>query len=328
MTRSIGLSLPNRGVLFGATTVEEMLSLTEQAELSGFFDSVWVGDGLIAKPRLEAIATLSALAARTTRVKLGVCCMATFPLRNPVLLACQWASLDVISGGRSLLAVCLGAPTGRGGANFATELQAMSVTGKERVGRLEEGIELIRRLWAGPTAHEGLYWRFPTVDLEPKPLQNPCPIWIASNPDPLKLSDERYQRAIGRVARLADGWMSTVVTPQDFGTRLSDIRRLADKLGRDGDSLSSAVHLMINIQKDEKTAREEAKRFLDEYYSTDTRPEVMDVWGAYGTVDQILSRIEEYRTHGVDIPIIRFASFDQKGQLRRALDKLLPELAA
>lgn len=328
MTRSIGLSLPNRGVLFGATTVEEMLSLTEQAELSGFFDSVWVGDGLIAKPRLEAIAMLSALAARTTRVKLGVCCMATFPLRNPVLLACQWASLDVISGGRSLLAVCLGAPTGRGGANFATELQAMDVTGKERVGRLEESIELIRRLWSGPTAHEGRYWQFPTVDLEPKPAQDPCPIWIASNPDPSKLSDERYQRAIGRVASLADGWMSTVVAPQDFGTRLADIKRLADKLGRDGDSLSSAVHLMINIQKDEKTAREEAKQFLDQYYSTDTRPEVMDVWGAYGTVDRILSRIEEYRTAGVDIPIIRFASFDQKGQLQRALDELLPELAA
>lgn len=328
MTRSIGLSLPNRGVLFGATTVEELLTLTERAEESGFFDSVWVGDGLIAKPRLEAIAIMSALASRTSRVRLGVCCMATFPLRNPVLLACQWASLDVISGGRTLLAVCLGAPTGRGGSNFATELQAMGVTGKERVGRLEEGIDLIRRLWAGPTSQDGRYWKFPTVDLEPKPVQDPCPIWIASNPDPSKLTPERYKRAIVRVAELADGWMSTVVTPADFGTRWADIKRLANERGRDAGSMESSVHLMINIHDDENTARTEAKRFLDEYYSTDTKPEVMSAWGAYGPPERVAARINEYRDEGADIPILRFASFDQKGQLERAMDELMPDLTA
>ena len=120
---NVGLSLPNRGVLFGATTMDELYALAERAESSGLFHSLWVGDGLIAKPRLEAITTLSALAGRTQRLVLGVCCMATFPLRNPVLFACQWASLDVISNGRSLLAVCLGAPTGRGGSNFARRAQ-------------------------------------------------------------------------------------------------------------------------------------------------------------------------------------------------------------
>jgi len=54
MWQGIGLSLPNRGVLFGATTVEELLELPELAESSGAFTSVWVGDGLIAKPRLES----------------------------------------------------------------------------------------------------------------------------------------------------------------------------------------------------------------------------------------------------------------------------------
>ncbi len=328
MNKSLGLSLPNRGVLFGATSVEELYTLTERAEASGYFDSVWVGDGLIAKPRLEAIATMSALAARTTRVTLGVCCMATFPLRNPVLLACQWASLDVLSSGRTLLAVCLGAPTGRGGANFAAELQAMGATGKERVGRLEQGIRLIRDLWSGPTSREDGYWQFSTVDLEPKPVQDPCPIWIASNPDPAKLSPERYNRAVARVAELADGWLSTVVRPEDFGKRWDEIKRFAGERGRDTEKMSSAVHLMINIQNDEETARREAKRFLDEYYSTDTKPEVMEAWGAYGPPETIARRVEEYRERGADIPIIRFASFDQKGQMDRALDELVPGLVA
>src|SRR5919202_5999948 len=91
-----GLSLPNRGVLFGVTTVPELLELSETAEASGFYDSIWVGDSFLAKPRLEALAVLSAIAARTRRVKLGPACMASFPLRNALLLAPQGASLDVI----------------------------------------------------------------------------------------------------------------------------------------------------------------------------------------------------------------------------------------
>ncbi|MFN2490699.1 MAG: LLM class flavin-dependent oxidoreductase [Actinomycetota bacterium] len=326
MRRSIGLSLPNRGVLFGATTVAELYALAEEAERSNRFDSVWVGDGLIAKPRIEAVATLSALAARTTRMKLGVCCLATFPLRNPVLFACQWATLDVLSDGRSLLAVCLGAPTGRGGGDFAAELAAMNVSAQERVGRLEEGIEVLRSLWSGPSEHAGRHFQWPSIDLEPKPVQDPCPIWIASNPDPNKLSPQRYESAIKRVGRLADGWLSTVVSPDDFGGRWDEIRTAAAAEGRDPESMTSAVHLMVNLQSDEPTARREAKRFLDEYYSTNVGHETMTSWGAYGTPDQVAERIGGYIDKGLDVPIIRFATFDQEGQMKLALDELLPLL--
>ena len=72
-----GLSLPNRAVLFGMPT-ELLLVTAEQAEASGLFDSVWVGDNFLSKPRLEAIVMLSALAARTQRLKLGTICLATF----------------------------------------------------------------------------------------------------------------------------------------------------------------------------------------------------------------------------------------------------------
>src|SRR4029453_5107286 len=82
-----GLSLPNRGVLFGATSVDELLALSETAEASGSFDSIWVGDSLFAKPRLESLVLLSAIAARTRRVRLGTCCLSTFPLRAPLFLA-------------------------------------------------------------------------------------------------------------------------------------------------------------------------------------------------------------------------------------------------
>jgi alkanesulfonate monooxygenase SsuD/methylene tetrahydromethanopterin reductase-like flavin-dependent oxidoreductase (luciferase family) len=326
--KGIGLSLPNRGVLFGATDVEGLFRSTEVAEASGYFTSVWVGDGLIAKPRLEAVTLLAAIAARTRKLRLGVCCMATFPLRNPVLFGCQWATLDALSNGRSLLAVCLGAPTGRGGGDFAAELRAMDVRATERVGRLEEGIAALRTLWGGRSDFQGKYWSWPEIDLEPKPVQTPPPIWIASNPDPSKLAEVRYERAIRRVARLADGWLSTVVTPTEFNRRWNEIKDAARAENRPPERMTSAVHLMINLNNDEERARSEAKAFLDRYYSTDVKPDTMDVWGAYGPPKLVLDRIGEYIDAGVELPILRFASFDQDGQIDRALEDLLPKIIA
>ena len=78
------------------------------------FQSVWVGDSLLGKPRMESIALLAGVAARTKKVRLGPACMASFNLRHPIIFAAQWATLDAVSGGRTILAACLGGPTGPG----------------------------------------------------------------------------------------------------------------------------------------------------------------------------------------------------------------------
>ncbi len=108
MPAKFGISLPNRAVLFNGPTMDGLIQAAKTAEESGYFDSVWVGDNLISKPRVESIVTLSAIASHTQRVKLGTICIASFPLLHPVLLAIQWASLDVLSQGRTLLARCNG----------------------------------------------------------------------------------------------------------------------------------------------------------------------------------------------------------------------------
>src|SRR5512132_3637272 len=140
-----GLSLPNRGVLFGATSVDELLAVSELAEASGAFDSIWVGDRLFAKPRLEALVLLSAIAARTRRVRLGTCCLSTFPLRDPILLAAQWAALDHVSHGRMVLGACIGGSPPREVAE--AEFAAFKVKLSERAPRMEEGMTILRRLW-------------------------------------------------------------------------------------------------------------------------------------------------------------------------------------
>ena len=160
---TFGLILANRAVVLGAIQARDLLELSQQAESAGVFDTVWVGDSLLAKPRLEAVALLSALAGATSRLKLGVGCMATFVHRHPLLLAQQWASLDVLSGGRSLLAVCLGGPDEQSPAQ-ALEHRVMGVRSVERVGRLEEGIQILRQVFTGEkVAHQGQFYQFEGV---------------------------------------------------------------------------------------------------------------------------------------------------------------------
>src|SRR5215813_6717339 len=138
-----GLSLPNRGVLFGATSVDELLALSEEADRSAVFDSIWVGDSLFAKPRLESLVLLAAIAARTRRVRLGTCCLSTFPLRDPIFLAAQWAALDHVSSGRMILGACIGGSLPREKAE--AEFAAFKIPLGERGPRLEEGISILRR---------------------------------------------------------------------------------------------------------------------------------------------------------------------------------------
>ena len=102
MRAKFGISLSNRAVLFGWATLDDLIDAARMAEQSGDFHGVWVGDNLLSKPRAEAIVTLSAIAAQTRRVKLGTICLASFPLREPILFAIQWASLDLLSRGRSI----------------------------------------------------------------------------------------------------------------------------------------------------------------------------------------------------------------------------------
>src|SRR5438270_5130741 len=107
-----GLTLSNRGIALGLNTPADLLDMAGEAEESGLFDSVFAGDSLFAQPRLDSVTLLAAIAGRTNRVKLGPACMGSFPLRNPLLLAYEWASLDQLSNGRTIMVACSGGRSG------------------------------------------------------------------------------------------------------------------------------------------------------------------------------------------------------------------------
>ena len=328
MTPRYGLSLPNRGVLFGATTVDELLAVAEQADASGVIDSIWVGDSLFAKPRLESLVLLSAIAARTRHVRLGTCCLSTFPLRDPMFLAAQWAALDHVSSGRMILGACVGGSLPREKAE--AEFAPFNVKLADRGPRMEEGIAILRKLWTEErVTHQGRFYQFRDLTLEPKPVQKPCPpIWIATNPKPELTKRHVMDRALERVGRLADGWMTDNTPVARFEERWALIRRVAREGGRTPGPTEAALHLMVNLNDDRKTAFEEAVKFLQTYYSPAMTREYIEGWLAYGSPAAVLEKIHAYVEAGCTTPILRFASWDQKGQLARALADVMPSALA
>jgi len=331
MPRSpFGLTLANRAVVLGAVTARDLLDLTVAAEESGAFDAVWVGDSLLAKPRLEAVTLLSALAGVTSRVRLGVGCLATFVHRHPVLFAHQWASLDAISGGRSWLVVCLGGPDEQSRAQ-ALEHAVMGVQSAERPARLEEGIAILRALFAGKdVSHEGRFYRFRGVTVEPRPVQQPCPIWIASNPTGLtwkggaSAGEAAVERAFRRVARFADGWMTNKLSPEEFARQIARVRAMAREEGRDPAALGGALYHNIHIDEDRRAALEQSKKFLDTYYTSNFSPAFVEGWTVAGGPKDCIEQLRAYLDAGVGHLALRLTSWDQRGQLRRFLDEVAP----
>jgi len=330
--QSFGLILANRAVVLGAVTARDLLDIAVEAERSAVFDAVWVGDSLLAKPRLESVTLLSALAGVTERVRLAVGCMATFVHRHPVLFAQQWASLDVLSGGRAWLAVCLGGPDSANAAQ-AAEHAVMGIASAERVARLEEGIDVLRALFGRPAAsHAGRFYRFDGVTLEPRPVQSPVPIWIASNPTGLtwkggaSASAAAVERGLRRVARYADGWMTNKLSPSEFASQLARIQAMAREEGRDPARLGSALYHNINVNEDRTAALAEAKAFLDTYYTSKFSPQFVEQWTVAGGPKECADQLRAYAAAGLGHMALRLASWNQRSQLARFLGEVVPAL--
>ncbi len=330
MAHSFGLILANRAVVLGVMKARDLVDLTVEAERSGAFDAVWVGDSLLAKPRLESVTLLSALAGVTAKVRLAVGCMATFVHRHPVMLAHQWASLDAISGGRAWLVACLGGPSDANAAQ-AAEHAVMGVASAERPGRLEEGVEILRKLFGGKNvSHRGRFYAFEGVTLEPRPLQQPCPIWIASNPTGLtwkggaSASEPAVERAYRRVARYADGWMTNKLSPAEFRAQFARIQAMASEEGRDPAKLGSALYHNVNINEDRQKALAESKAFLDTYYTAKFTPKFVEQWTVAGSPAQCIAELRAYFDAGVGHMALRLTSWDQRGQFKRFLGEVAP----
>lgn len=313
----LGLLLPTRGIFLKdgrQADTGSILRLAEAAEEHGL-DSLWVGDSLTAKPRLEPLSVLAAVAARTRRVRLGTAVLLG-AMRHPLLLAQTVATLDHLSAGRITLALGVGGVFTESQRN---EWTAAGVPPSQRAGRLEEIVTLLGRLWTERrVTFHGRFFILEDVALEPKPVQQPRPpLWLACHHGPNR--EAQYRRA----ARLADGYISITDSPEEFAEVGRSVREQVRETGRDPAAFDAAFYMTVNINTDEAKARDQAKTFIMRYYGQDYWG---DRWGPYGSAEHIAQRIQEYARVGARTVILRFASFDQEAQLKALVHDVLPAL--
>lgn len=325
---TFGLTLSNRALVMRGTPPKDLIDMAVAAEASGRVDAIWVGDSILSKPRVECIPLLGAIAGRTSRVKLGVACMATIAQRNPVLLGLQWASLDVLSDGRSWLAACMGYPASQH-PMAAKELEVMRVASNERPGRMEEMLQALRLLWSEEHASfHGKYYSFDDVNLLPKPVQRPCPIYIAGTPRAGQIGEGGVERALRRIARYADGWMSNQIEVSMFRDYKARLRELLAEEGRDPDSFKTVLYYGVCVNDNRDQAFREAKAFLDAYYHKDFTRQGVEIWTACGPMEHCVACVKEFIDAGVDHVAIRPIGADLNAQFQTYLKHLLPALTA
>jgi alkanesulfonate monooxygenase SsuD/methylene tetrahydromethanopterin reductase-like flavin-dependent oxidoreductase (luciferase family) len=252
--------------------------------------------------------------------------MATIAQRNPVLLALQWASLDALSGGRTRLAACMGY-TASQHPMAAKELQVMGIESKERPQRLEEMIQALRVLWSDEHASfHGKYYSFDDVNLLPKPVQQPCPIYIAGTPRPTQIGERGAERSLRRIARYADGWMTNQIELTMFQDHLGRLREMLVEQGRDPDEFKTVLYYGISVNHDRDQAFHEAKTFLDAYYQKDFTRRGVEIWNACGPVKHCVDCVRGFINAGVDHVTIRAIGEDLNEQFRVYLEEVLPAL--
>src|SRR5581483_7898323 len=246
------------GVSFLRLRQQAFVDVTRAAEELGY-ESVWLSDHLVLPmqmasspyagaehppippelPVFDAPAVLGHLAAATTTIRLGTWAY-VLPLRHPFAAARSFATLDVLSGGRTEVGVGVGWLEGEfvaAGVDFAT-----------RGRRTDEALDVCRRLWSEPVVeHRGEFFSFPPVAFEPKPVQRPRPR--------IHVGGESHA-ALRRAARFGDGWLSMEQTPETVRPLVARLRA-ADAAARPSAALElTAPPRQITVAGDAPTPEE------------------------------------------------------------------------
>ena len=293
MPPRIGYLLPTREhVMQGRPEAAPLLALAERAEALGY-DSIWVGDSILARPRHEPLTLLSAVAARTRRAELGTAVLLP-ALRNPVVLAHGIATLDQISEGRFILGVGIASDV----PNIRAEFVSCGVPFEKRVGRMLEGLRLARELWTGEKVTWNGRWVVEEAELGPVPHRpGGPPIWIGG----------MVRASLERVGRLYDGWFPNSPDPEKWRAQWAEIHGIAHDAGRDPGQLTGAVYLTLAIDDNAARADERMNAFMQGYYG---RPaaEMRARQAAYaGPAEGAARWLSAWAGAGVGHMVLRFA---------------------
>jgi len=323
-----GLRLPSFALGPNTATLEEMGRYLRRAEDLGFDCAVSIDHLLLTPPAyactwLEPLALLSALAGVTRTMKLGTMVL-VLPLRNPVYFAKEWATLDLLSGGRTILGIGVGW--------HEEEFALMNVPYRERGPRMNEAIEVVKALWAGDNVtYEGTYYRVRDLTIDPKPAQKPHPpIWIGGGTQP---SEKVYAQTVTnidpvlrRIAKYADTWVPhSSATPEMVKGDWAKVQRFAREFGRDPARIGRVYSNFVWVLKKGEKPESAIPRF-SVYSGMD-----LDYWRTYyllGEAEELAEKISARIAAldgGVDTIVLNPLDWSMD-QLERIAGEVLPRV--
>ena len=314
--------MAHRSLRFGIQTPPQLTSwgslkrIWQLGEVLGFH-TAWVFDHFFpifadpGGPCLEAWTTLSALAAHTQRMQVGVLVTGN-TYRHPALLANMAVSVDHVSGGRLIL--------GLGAAWFEQEHRAYGIPFPprgERIRRLDESLALLKLLWTEErVTFKGRYYELRDAYCEPKPLQRPHP--------PIMVGGGGERMTLRVVARHADQW-NTFGSPETFKKKIALLEEHCREIGRDPDTIEKSVLLQLKLTADHP----EAERFLTSFAESRGLP-LEEARGRFlaGPAEAIRRQVQAYVDAGVTHFILTlYAPYDEDG-LRRFAERVIPAFAS
>jgi len=269
--------------------VRMQLFLRRAEELS--FAATWCIEQVIGTiPVLESVTTLSYAAAITKRLRLGIAVL-LIAQRNPIDLAKSLSSLDVLSSGRLIVGVGLGAST-----RF---YPAYGLSPEGRVTRFRENLEIMKRLWTEERAtFHGRFSRLDDIPMEPKPVQKPHPpIWFGGH----------AEAALRRAVDLGNGYIGAGSTPT--AAFLEDIKQLPPQFPK-------AKRLYVALGDNLPRLRE----WFGAFYH---KPEMADQVAVWGSPQQIADEIRLLKIAGVNHVLLN-PVFDEEAQMERLAKEVMP----
>src|SRR6476619_2098231 len=288
---SFGIHLPVMGfVRGGPISREQIISFALKAEELGYV-SLSVNDHIVFRTDwLDAISSLSAIAAVTNKIKIGTSIL-NVVVRNPVICAKALSSIDIISEGRLF--------AGLGPGSSKGDYDACGVPFEDRWKRFSDALEVIHALWnekdepdSQSLDYEGKYYKLKGASIQPKPYQKPHP--------PIMIASWGSEQGLRRVAKYGDGWMASAynITPDKFKEKWNQLLTYRRELNKDVESFENSVMTMFGyIDNDKQKVHRMAKEILSPALgrSADELENLL----LFGSTDQCLKKIDLLYESGV-----------------------------
>ncbi|WBB95636.1 MULTISPECIES: LLM class flavin-dependent oxidoreductase [unclassified Solwaraspora] len=314
----IGVLLPTREqAITDNIDMAQILDFARRAELLGF-DSLWTGDSLVARPRLDPLVVLAACAAVTSQVTLGTAAM-TPALRHPLIGANMIASLDHACAGRLALGLGSGFPI----PETEEEFGIVGAVFPGRASRLDEIADLWRAAWGasrsdGQVDFTGRYWQASGLHRLPTPYRTGGPpLWLASSDTP---------RVLRRVAERYDGWLPFLPTASAYDTAWQTVLAHCRELGRPQGAVTPGLYATVTIGDSKAEAEAELADYLHRYYGRSLETMARIQAYGWGRAEECADWLLGYLRSGTRHVVIRIGSLDPSRQLDQLGAVVLPAL--